>query len=344
MYVEKQEKKIVKNEKLFFGIRNNSPFTFLYLQAQNQKIMKHKYFFFLFFFLTSSQLILSQNIVLPSDQEYMQDFFKSTLKVCLVGDEKYDAAIKEAVQNNWTLTRFEFIDYKSAKDKKVLQDKTSSFLMPLSVTRIGSESHFTPNYIATWRMLNDNRWLCILAGGKKSIFDYSDYFFIAYSPFDNFNLESNILQSSYRLGLMIKSMQDAIVVTRDKKIDGASLNLLKKTLAELSSKAGILKTKTLLVNENLFKIKNENGKFSLAEELLKTYAFKYKVVSQQEIEAAIKNMDKESCYFCPVFSGCKDIYVYNLENGELIYGTYQFKGTVVDKGDISDLNKAIDSN
>ena len=285
----------------------------------------------------------SQNIIIPFDSEYMQDFYSSTLKICLVGDEKYDAAIKEAIQKNWTLTKFDFIDYKDVKEKKVINDKTSSFLLPLSLTKY-SEPHLSTNLIYQWRMLNDNRWLCILPGGRKAVLNYSEYDIIAYSPFDNFNLESNILQSYYRLGLMIKSMQDAIIITRDKKMKAAPFNLLKNILDEISLKAGILKTKTLLINQSLLSNKNEKGKFAITEEILKSYKFNYKIVSQNEIETAIKNKDKNFCYFCPVFGGYKDIYIYNLENMEPIYGTYQLKGTTVDSDDISKLNHTVTTN
>ncbi len=285
----------------------------------------------------------SQNIVIPYDSDYMQDFYASTLKVCLVGDEKYDAAITAAVKENWTLTKFDFIDYKEVKSKKVINDKTSSFLLPLSLTKF-SEPHLTPNLIFSWRMLNDNRWLCILPGGRKAVLNYSEYDIISYSPLDNFNLESNILQCSYRIGLMIKSMQDAIIIARDKKMKGAPFNILKNVLGEINLKATVLKTKTLLVNENLLTSKNEKGKFSLTEDVLKSYGFKYKIASQQEVETLIKNKDKNFCYFCPVFGGYKDIYIYNLENSEVIYATYELKGTTVDNDDISKLNKVISSN
>lgn len=305
--------------------------------------MNYKHFIYLIALVAISGKANAQNITLHYDDAYMQDFFNSTLKVCLVGDAKYDAAIKEAVQNNWTLTKFEFINNMDLKDKKIIQDKTSSFLVPLSLSDLG-DPHLTPNLVYQWKMLNDNRWLSILPGGRKSILDYRDYNIIVYSPFDNFNLESNILLCSYRLGLMIKSMQDAIIISRDKKIKGAPFNVLRDVLSQINLKANVLKSKTLLVNENLLKNKNEKGKFAITEEILKTYKFKYKIVSQQEIETAIKSKDKESCYFCPVFSGGKDIYIYNLENMEVIYGTYEMKGTTVDNGDISKLNQAISSN
>lgn len=305
--------------------------------------MNYKYFIYLVAFFVISGKSNSQNITLHYDDAYMQDFLNSTLKVCLVGDSKYDAAIKEAIQNNWTLTKFEFINNMDLKDKKVIQDKQSSFLVPLSLSNLG-DAHLTPNLIYHWKMLNDNRWLSILPGGRKSILDYRDYNIIVYSPFDNFNLESNILQCSYRLGLMIKSMQDAIIISRDNKIKGAPFYVLRDVLDQINLKANILRNKTLLVNENLLKNKNEKGKFSMTEEILKTYKFKYKIVSQSEIESSIKNKDKEACYFCPAFSGSKDIYIYNLENMEVIYAIYEMSGTTVDKGDISKLNQAVGSN
>jgi len=111
----------------------------------------------------------------------------------------------------------------------------------------------------------------------------------------------------------------------------------------MSNKAGILKTKTLLVNENLLKNENYKKKISLTAEVLKAYKYNYKVVPQSEIEEAIKNKDKQYCYLCPVFESNKNIFIYNLETGETIYGTYERKGMEVTKEDISKLNAAVSS-
>jgi hypothetical protein len=291
--------------------------------------------------LSLGRIAIAQNTCMPYTDEDIQNLFTSTTKVALLGNEEYDAAIKNAVEQYWTITKVEYFNYADFVKNKMYKDKSSSFLLPFVYHYF--DDRFKADDIRVWNFAGTDLWLSVVMGGRYEVARYSDYSVIAYAPIDNYANEMHMFNCSYRLGLMVKGMQDAIMTVKNKSMKAAPLNQLRNVLSEMSKKAGMLKTKTLLVNENLIKNQNFKDKFSLTDDALKAYKFNYKVVPQSEIEAAIRNKDKQYCYLCPVFYSNKSIFINDLETGEVIYGTYAAKGLDVTKDDISKLNAAVSS-
>jgi hypothetical protein len=290
-------------------------------------------------FSLTSQTARAQNTCMSYNDEEFKSFFSTTTKVALVGNENYDKAIKEAIDQYWTITKVEYFNYSDLVKNKMLKDKSASFLLPFVFNY--HDLNFESDDLRVWNFAGTDIWLCAVMGGRSGSKSYTDYSLLSYAPIDNYANEMNMFNCSYRLGLMVKGMQEAIMIVKNNSLKAAPLNQLRAVLKEMSAKAGVLKTKALLVNENIINDKNFKGKQSLTADVLKSYKYTYKVVPQAEIETAIKNKDKQYCYLYPVFASNKNVFVSDLESGEIVYGTYAAKGLDINKDDIAKLNAAI---
>lgn len=279
-----------------------------------------------------------------------RDPLSKVVKVALIGDEKYDNAIKASMEKYWKVSKFEFIDYKTLSDdhrkNAMLKDSNNVFLLPL----VFDPDEFQ-NYIAnflplkTKRFLNFNIWMAMIEGEnlqpENSIHHFGLTHNFAFAPFDCWGYEADITNIAYRMDLVIKSMNDVIEIARDKHLKEDYQKGIKEIVEMYNKKAKTLKGKTLLVNEKVVTEKNNDKKITLKPDVLAAYKGPYQVVSPEEIEKKIKSREPGYAFLCPAINNAKDLFVYDLETMEVVFAIHDRKGLTIDKSDISELNSAV---
>jgi len=217
----------------------------------------------LFCFVTIINALAQEKVATP---EEIAKFYKT--KTCVVLNDyvfnNYNAKIKEAVTQNWTITEYEFISM--AEFKTRCKDENYSFLLQTKVA-------FNDDLSASYSYLS-------LALGEKSgnlermpdlcSFPLS-YYDVDYEKYD------------YKLGAIVLFMQNHVKITKDNP-DLNKNNIIQFYNKNLESMSG--KTLYLLKDELAEDVNTE-------AEIKKYYDGKIKFVEPEDIENAIKNKEKD---------------------------------------------------
>ena len=210
----------------------------------------------------SLQNMFAQDAVATQDQ--INKFYKS--KTYIVYDSNifgsYNKAIKKAVEQNWTLTDVEFIN--ESQYSKMKYSYRNSFIVRTKVkfTKDKSKTAYT--------------FLSILLGSKsasamKNMPDLCSF------PLSYYNVDYD--KYLYKLGAIIKFMQNHIIVTKENP------NLSSKNILKYYSK-----NKEKLTGKTLYVLKDELAKdVNTIQKIKKHYAGDVRIVSQDDIKAAIAN-------------------------------------------------------
>jgi hypothetical protein len=192
-------------------------------------------------------------------------FLKTTTLVVLEDNPlmEYNIVIKDVIEKEWKITPFEFIQFKDFDSKR--KDPKYSFIMATDV-RFDAD-----NTDAKYKFLN------LFLGGN--------YFRLNEMP----NLAAipvafrGVDESSYiyKLGMLVRFMQNHVnLIIKNPEI--ISSNIFKY----YNKNMGDMRDKTLYVTEKeLAKEVNSEKRISLI------YKHKFKIVTQDDIEEAIKNSD-----------------------------------------------------
>jgi hypothetical protein len=261
----------------------------------------------------------------------LNQFLENTLIVVGGGQEKFDSHLKSAFQKYWTITKFEFIPIEELNTK--IANKSNSFFVPVVGVYGEHDVWYKIDPKEKFRELDQ---LVLINGGEKSIKEYHEGISIAVEGI-NENFESNFLDMEMRLDYIVKSFNDLLILARDHELKEAN----EEFRQEKEKKVAVLKTKTLLIDENLTKIKNSLKSIPLDSELLKSYPYKYKIVSHEEAVQIINSDNKEYCYFFPSLSGAMHIEVYDVETKEPIYWGGTKVSRVIKEKQITELAEAI---
>jgi len=233
----------------------------------------NKIFISLILFFTQNILFSQVNTATPED---IESFYKST--TCIVKDDKpfsmLNAYIKEAVEKNWHITKYRFID--GADFQKLNQSPEYSFI-------ILTEAEYTENKTKVkLDILN-----LVLGHKNKSLDDLPDLGSIPLVYADD--EEDSYL---YKIPAFIKLMQYQIALIKQQKINspqalldyhnkfnseikGKELWLLEEELSpEINStvklnKAGLLKVK--ITDKDALEVAIEEGKDILFAHIVKPY-------------------------------------------------------------------------
>lgn len=212
---------------------------------------------FVFFYYYSE----AQNTV--GTPEQLKQFFKTKTMVVLDEDpfNESNIQLKAAVQKNWKLTEFEFINVEDYEKK--IKDPSFSFITIDKVFYEGDKSASKYNF------------LCIALGGNYK--NESEMPQLCTVPLSYADAEQETY--SYKIATMLNFMQNHLILT-SKNQELKSSNIIdyyEKNLAEL-------KNKTFYVaKDELDNLINTDEKFK------KQYPFKFKIVTRDEIEEAIDN-------------------------------------------------------
>jgi hypothetical protein len=176
----------------------------------------------------------------------------------------YDSEIMEAMENEWTLTPFEFIKYDEFEKKR--KDPQYSFLKLVNITYENDKLN------AVYKFLNLS-----LGGDYFSINQMPD---IVSVPVAYNNVDED--SYNYKLGILVRFIQNHVNLINEHP-EIISANIFK----HYNDNKGDVKTKTLyLIAEELEPVINSRARIS------KIYPYNFKLVTQEEIKDAITNRDE----------------------------------------------------
>ncbi len=207
----------------------------------------------------------SQSYV-PS-REDINTFFTTKTLVVLEDNPllEYNINIKDVMKREWTITEYDFISSKEFEEMR--KDAKYSFLL---MTQVSFENDKTD---AQYRFLNLS-----LGGDYFRLNQMPD---IASVPVAYFNVEED--NYAYKLGILVRFIQKHALLIREHP-EILSANVLKyynKNIKEI-------KDKTLyLLEDELAKDVNSVARIK------KIYPYKFKIVTKDEIEQAIKDRRDE---------------------------------------------------
>ncbi len=199
--------------------------------------------------------------------ENLQRFKNTTTMVVLDNNPllEYNFKIKETVEKHWNINKYDVVTFSSADFEKARKDSTKAFLMRNTVynDRDKTKSKFD--------------YLCVELGG--------DYEYIRQMP-DIASVPicyNGVDEASYgyKLGLLCQFLQNHIkLTTENPKL--TSKNILKYYNSQMAD----IHDKTLyLVKEEL------NPDLNTEAKIKSLYPYKFKIVSREEVEAAIDRHD-----------------------------------------------------
>ncbi|MFN8258550.1 MAG: hypothetical protein U0W24_22870 [Bacteroidales bacterium] len=230
--------------------------------------MKRKLLFFLFTVIWSIP-ILSQDAV--ASKEDIEKFLKTKTYVVLDNNifGSYNKAIKQAIEDYWTITPFEFID--ATKYNQMKGSYRNSFIIRTKVNFEKDKSK--ANYTFVSVLLGSNK-----ASAMENMPDLCSF------PLSYYNVDYD--KYHYKLGAIIKFMQNHIILTRDHpELDA------KNILKYYNNNTHELTGKTLYV------IQDELDKdVNSLEKIKKYYNGKVVITTSEEIQKVIHSKDPDAVF------------------------------------------------
>ena len=203
--------------------------------------------------------LLSQEYI-PA-REDMEKFFKTKTLVVLDRNplNSYDGQIREAMENEWTVTEFDFISYNEFEEKR--KDPNLSFIMLVNV-------HFEKDKLnASYKFLN------LMLGGDY--YDMSVMPDLVSIPVSYRDVEED--SYDYKMGILVRFMQNHI------KLMYENPDIIQKNIFKYyNDNRGDMANKTIyFIESELAKDVNSLSRIS------KVYDGKVEIVSKEEIKEAI---------------------------------------------------------
>ncbi|MBI9068220.1 MAG: hypothetical protein JEZ09_13080 [Salinivirgaceae bacterium] len=214
-------------------------------------------------------VIIAKSQQTVGTQEQIKRFFNTTTYVVLENNPmlQYNRIIKETVEKHWTLTDFEFVTFSSEEFEEIRKDSTKSFLMVNTL------------YFSRDKTKAKYDYLCVELGG--------DYEFVRQMPdiasvpiaYDGIEEE----YFAYKLGMLCRFLQNHIELTRDHP-ELNSKNILKYYYKTMTAD---VKDKTLYLTKG-----DLSSEVNSIAKIKAIYPYEVKIVSREEIEAAIDNHEE----------------------------------------------------
>lgn len=254
-------------------------------------------------------------------------FLKTKTLVVKTGDDHFDQNLEAGFKKHWTITEYKMVEPDFKIDEK---DKSISYVKPFTITV--RDSYTEQTYVRYG----------VFMGGSES----TDFLLAADIVLDGFGSEGKLIESAYRAGGMAKMMQDFIQLRLDgEPISGSAITRVRYTAGAVYNKrSGEIRKKTLLVDKNQL----TQGEYAIGRkqtfseaDFKALYGGKVEFVSTEEVEEAINSGNPEYCYFLPVYSRNKFLFVVDCESGSVLYNGYSVGGMFMTKKDIKALGKAI---
>lgn len=215
-------------------------------------------------FMFSAQNIMAQDAVATQDQ--INKFYKT--KTYIVYDSNifgsYNKGIKKAIEQNWTITDVEFIN--ETQYAKMKYSYRNSFIVRTKVKFTKDKSKTAYTFLSV--LLGSKN-----AGAMKNMPDLCSF------PLSYYNVDYD--KYIYKLGAIVKFMQNHIMLTKENP------NLNSKNILKYYDK-----NKKKLTGKTLYVLKEELAKdVNTTQKIKKHYAGDVRIVSKEDIKAAIANKE-----------------------------------------------------
>ena len=222
---------------------------------------------FLFVLLPLSQ-VMAQREYLPTAEDLTR--FHTTKTYVILSDNAmadYNFEIRDAIEKFWTITDFEFLEYKDFADKSVDANASFLYVATVSFEKDKSNTRYT--------------FLCLSLGGSdhESIDELHD---ITNVPLSYYGVDEDVY--TYKLGLMVRFMQQHIKVITDDP------NLVSQNVFQhYNDNMGSVKGKTLYLTE-------EDLPFDLSTDakIRAVYPYDFQIVDREQIKDLIMAEDENA--------------------------------------------------
>lgn len=222
---------------------------------------------FLLVLLPLSQL-MAQREYLPTAEDLTR--FHTTTTYVVLSDNlmaDWNFEIRDAIEKFWTITDFEFLEYKDFADKSVDANASFLYVATVSFEKDKSETRYT--------------FLCLSLGGPdhESIDELHD---ITNVPLSYYGVDED--EYTYKLGLLVRFMQQHIkVITDDPKL--VSQNVFQY----YNDNMGSVKGKTLYLTEE-----DLPSELSTDAKIRAVYPYDFQIVEREQIKDLIMAEDENA--------------------------------------------------
>jgi len=230
--------------------------------------MKHSFVLILFVFISLQAKAQREYLATPEDLEHLNS---TTTYVVLNSNplSDYNLEIRDAVENHWSLTNYEFLDYDDFQDKSL--DPGASFLYAAVVDFEKDKS--STRY---W-------FLCLSLGDpeRESLDELRD---IVNIPLSYYGVDED--EYSYKLGTLIRFMENHVRLLQS---DPALVS--QNVFQHYNENMGDLRNKTLYLVE-------DEIESSIASEarLSQVYEYEFRIVDRETIKELIMNGDENAVF------------------------------------------------
>lgn len=212
--------------------------------------------------------LMAQREYLPTAEDLTK--FHSTTTYVVLSDNAmadWNFEIRDAIEKFWTITDFEFLEYKDFADKSIDANASFLYVATVSFEKDKSNTRYT--------------FLCLSLGGPdhESIDELHD---ITNVPLSYYGVDED--EYTYKLGLLVRFMQQHIkVITDDPKL--VSQNVFQY----YNDNMGSVKGKTLYLTE-------EDLPFDLSTDakIRAVYPYDFQIVDREQIKDLIMAEDENA--------------------------------------------------
>ena len=231
--------------------------------------------------LASLAPLAAQRTYLPTPTDFTT-FFASKTYVVLDGNpmSDYNFAIREAVEKEWKITEYEFIEQSALKEK--LLDEKASFLFLAAVNLAKDKSRARYNF------------LCLSLGGEGTLTP-NDLRDLANLPYSYYRIDDDFYQ--YHMGTLLRFLQKHVRTLADNP------TMVSQNVYQFYNKdMGLLKDKVLyLVRDELA------PDISSDKQIAAIYPYPFKVVEREKIFELIEANDEKAVFLHKVGPQAKNV-------------------------------------
>jgi len=212
--------------------------------------------------------LMAQREYLPTAEDLTR--FHTTTTYVVLSDNlmaDWNFEIRDAIEKFWTITDFEFLEYKDFADKSVDVNASFLYVATVSFEKDKSDTRYT--------------FLCLSLGGPdhESIDELHD---ITNVPLSYYGVDED--EYTYKLGLLVRFMQQHVgLITDDPKL--VSQNVFQY----YNDNMGSVKGKTLYLTE-------EDLPFDLSTDakIRAVYPYDFQIVDREQIKELIMAEDENA--------------------------------------------------